>query len=252
MYNNRILITVRKVISMKVLITGGSRGIGAACVRKFTREGHNVAFIYRSDHDSANALSDECGAIAVQADISVPDDARRAVEYISGKFGGIDVLVNNAGISQIKMFSDLTDDDIRKMVDTDLLSAFYVTRSALPSMIARKNGRIINIGSMWGKTGASCEVHYSAAKAGIRGMTMALAKELGPSNITVNAVEPGVIATDMNAELNRDVIKELCEDTPLCRIGRAEDVAGVVYFLASEDAAFVTGQIIGVDGGFAV
>ena len=237
---------------MRILISGGARGIGAACVRKFAADGHNVAFIYRSAHEAAQRLADECGAVAICADISKPDEAREAVAKAIEALGGIDVLVNNAGIAQIKMFCDITDEDLANMLNTNLSSAFYVTRAALPSMVSQKWGRIINIGSMWGKVGASCEVHYSASKAGLRGMTMALAKELGPSNITVNAVEPGVIATDMNASLDQETLRELCDETPLCRIGKPEDVANLVGFLASEEASFITGQIIGVDGGFAV
>ena len=237
---------------MRILISGGARGIGAACVRKFATDGHSVAFIYRSAHEAAQRLADECGATAICADISKPDEARGAVAKTIEALGGIDVLVNNAGIAQIKMFCDITDEDLANMLNTNLSSAFYVTRAALPSMVSQKWGRIINIGSMWGKVGASCEVHYSASKAGLRGMTMALAKELGPSNITVNAVEPGVIATDMNASLDQETLRELCDETPLCRIGKPEDVANLVGFLASEEASFITGQIIGVDGGFAV
>jgi 3-oxoacyl-[acyl-carrier protein] reductase len=237
---------------MRILISGGARGIGAACVRKFASDGHSVAFIYRSAHEAAKRLADECGAVAICADISKPDEAREAVAKAIEALGGIDVLVNNAGIAQIKMFCDITDEDLNTMLSTNLSSAFYVTRAALPSMVSQKWGRIINIGSMWGKVGASCEVHYSASKAGLRGMTMALAKELGPSNITVNAVEPGVIATDMNASLDQETLRELCDETPLCRIGKPEDVANLVGFLASEEASFITGQIIGVDGGFAV
>ena len=237
---------------MRILISGGARGIGAACVRKFASDGHSVAFIYRSAHEAAKRLADECGAVAICADISRPNEAREAVAKAIEALGGIDVLVNNAGIAQIKMFCDITDEDLNTMLSTNLSSAFYVTRAALPSMVSQKWGRIINIGSMWGKVGASCEVHYSASKAGLRGMTMALAKELGPSNITVNAVEPGVIATDMNASLDQETLRELCDETPLCRIGKPEDVANLVGFLASEEASFITGQIIGVDGGFAV
>ena len=237
---------------MRILISGGARGIGAACVRKFASDGHSVAFIYRSAHEAAKRLADECGAVAICADISRPNEAREAVAKAIEALGGIDVLVNNAGIAQIKMFCDITDEDLANMLNTNLSSAFYITRAALPSMVSQKWGRIINIGSMWGKVGASCEVHYSASKAGLRGMTMALAKELGPSNITVNAVEPGVIATDMNASLDQETLRELCDETPLCRIGKPEDVANLVGFLASEEASFITGQIIGVDGGFAV
>ena len=138
------------------------------------------------------------------------------------------------------------------MIDTDLSGAFYVTRETVKAMIPQKSGRVINVGSMWGKVGAACEVHYSAAKAGIRGMTMALAKELGPSNITVNCVEPGVIDTDMNAHISDEDMDALRADTPLGRIGRADEVAELIYFLASDKAAFITGQIIGIDGGFAI
>ena len=237
---------------MKVLITGGSRGIGAACVRAFAAQGDRVAFFYHTQKERAEALAAETGAVALQADISDPASAQAAASRAIGELGGVDVLVNNAGIAQIKLFTDLTDADWRQMIDTNLGGAFYVTREAARRMISQKSGRIINIGSMWGKVGASCEVHYSAAKAGLRGMTMALAKELGPSGITVNCIEPGVIETEMNAMLDEETRRALCDETPLCRMGRAEEVASAVCFLASDTASFITGQIIGVDGGFAV
>lgn len=237
---------------MRILITGGSRGIGKALVERFSSPENKIAFIYRSSHDAAKELVAECGAVTICADISLPDEAKRAVYEALSALGGIDVLVNNAGISQIKMFTDITDSDWQTMIDTNLGGAFYVTRGALPFMISQKHGRIINIGSMWGKVGASCEVHYSASKAGLRGMTMALAKEVGPSGITVNAIEPGVIMTDMCSELDEETLKSLCEETPLGRLGAPHDVAELAYFLASDRASFITGQIIGVDGGFAV
>ena len=237
---------------MKVLITGGSRGIGAACVKAFAAQGDIVAFFYHTQTLRAEALARETGAIALQADLSDADAARAAVAQAIERLGGVDVLVNNAGIAQIKLFTDLNDEDWRRMLDTNLSSAFYVTREAARHMIAQQSGRIISIGSMWGKVGASCEVHYSAAKAGLRGMTMALAKELGPSHITVNCIEPGVIETDMNAALDAETKQALCEQTPLCRLGLPEEIADAVLFLASERASFITGQILGVDGGFAV
>lgn len=236
----------------RVLITGGSRGIGRACVEYFCGMGYKVAFVYANNDNAAMSCANSIGAYAVKADISTPDEARRAVAEAVEYLGGLDILVNNAGIAQIKLFTDITDDDYDKMISTNLSSAFYITREAVKPMISQKWGRVINIGSMWGKCGASCEVHYSASKAGLRGMTMALAKELGPSGITVNCVEPGVIDTDMNAELDEATLAELCDATPLCRIGTPSDVAALVGFLASDNASFITGQTIGVDGGYAI
>ena len=221
-------------------------------VERFSTPENKVAFLYRSSHAEAKALADACGAIAICSDLCNADVAKVAAEGAISRLGGIDVLINNAGISQIKLFTDITDADWQTMIDTNLSSAFYVTRAALPAMIAQKSGRIINIGSMWGKVGASCEVHYSASKSALRGFTMALAKEVGPSGITVNAIEPGVIMTDMCASFDNETLSALADETPLCRLGKPEDVAALAEFLASEEASFITGQIIGVDGGFAI
>jgi 3-oxoacyl-[acyl-carrier protein] reductase len=235
----------------KVLISGGSRGIGRACVEHFAKMGYSVAFIYKSQDEAAKSC-EECGAIGIKADISDPASAKEAVRRAIETLGGLDVLINNAGIAQIKLFTDISDEDWNKMISVNLSGAFYLTREALAPMIAQKSGRIINIGSMWGKCGASCEVHYSASKAALRGMTMALAKEVGPSGITVNCIEPGVIDTDMCAGLSKEDIDALCDATPLSRIGVPQDVAYLAEFLASDGAAFITGQCIGVDGGFAI
>ncbi len=237
---------------MNILITGGSRGIGKALVTCFAGEGHKVAFIYNHSESEAKKISEITGAFAVQADISDPDTAKAAVKKAAEYLGTIDVLINNAGISQIKLFTDITTDNWDKMIKVNLSGAFYITKEVSKTMISKKSGRIINIGSMWGKIGASCEVHYSASKAGLRGFTLALAKELGPSGITVNCIEPGVIQTDMNKMLDDQTLNDLCDQTPLCRLGTPQDVAALACFLASEKAGFITGQIIGVDGGFAI
>ncbi len=234
----------------KIIVSGGSRGIGAAVVRKFSQNGDKVAFIYKSADDAAEKLTNECNAVAVKADMSDAESADSAVKRAVEALGGVDVLVNSAGIAQIKLFTELTDDDWRRMLDTNLSSSFYACRAASRVMINAHSGRIVNIGSMWGRAGASCEAHYSASKAGLRGLTTALAKELGPSGITVNCIEPGVIDTDMNSALDDETRTALIEATPLCRIGTADDVAEAVFFLASERASFITGQCIGVDGGF--
>lgn len=237
---------------MRVIITGGSRGIGRAAVELFAKNGHQVVFFYKSNDNLANELCQLTGAAAIKCDIKNSEEAANAVTKAVELLGGIDALVNNAGVSGFCFFDSIADEQWRNMIDTNLSGAFYVTREAVKHMIPKKKGAIVNVGSMWGKVGASCEVHYSASKAGLRGMTMALAKELGPSGITVNCVEPGVIDTDMNAHLGKDDLDALCESTPLGRLGTPEEVAKLILFLCAPDASFITGQTIGIDGGFAI
>lgn len=234
----------------KIIVTGGSRGIGAEIVRRFSLNGDLVVFFYNNSETEAKRLSEETGAVALKADLSDPVSAEKAMESAVVYLHGVDVLVNCAGVAQIKLFTELTDADWDRMISTDLSGSFYTCRAAAREMVKAHYGRMVNIGSVWGRVGASCEVHYSAAKAGIRGLTMALAKELGPSGITVNCIEPGVIDTEMNAILDEETRRTLAEETPLCRIGSTGDIADAVFFLASDRASFITGQCLGVDGGF--
>ena len=236
----------------KILISGGSRGIGAAAVRYFAERGDRVAFIYRNADENARKLAEDTNAFTVKADVSDAQSAISAFREATELLGGIDILINCAGIAGFSLFTDISDEDWRRMLDTNLTSAFTLSREAAKVMVSQKSGKIINVGSVWGRMGASCEVHYSASKAGLRGLTQALAKELGPSGITVNCVEPGVIDTDMNSMLDENAMKELAEATPLCRIGKPEEVAAVIGFLASDEASFITGACIPVDGGFPV
>lgn len=235
-----------------VLITGGSRGIGRACVEKFAREGYKVSFIYNNSDSAAAELSELTGAYAIKADISKPEEAKRAVNNALSTMGSINILVNNAGISLIKLFTDTTDEDYYNIMNTNLGGTFFVTRETARNMISNYFGRIINIGSMWGKVGASCEVAYSASKSAIEGFTKALAKELGPSGICVNCIEPGVINTEMNAELDKETLAELCDETPLGKIGETSEIADFIFLIATEKSGFLTGQVIGFDGGFAI
>ncbi|MBQ8003899.1 MAG: SDR family oxidoreductase [Oscillospiraceae bacterium] len=232
---------------MRVIVTGASRGIGYAVSRAFAKRGDTVFATYKSTKDTLFRLAEEELAgkvIPVYCDVS----DEQSVKRIFAEVGNVDILVNNAGIAQFALLSDITGEDWDGMLDTNLKSAFLCSREASKGMIRRGFGRIINISSVWGIVGASCESHYSASKAGLIGFTRALAKELGPSGITVNCVSPGVIDTDMNAHLSAEDMRALCEETPLGKIGKPEDVAQAVLFFA--DAAFVTGENLSVGGGF--
>lgn len=241
-----------------VLITGGAGGIGEAICRSFAQKGYNIALHYSSSAEKAQELCKEFGneygikALSFGADFTADTEVKRLAQEVLCSFGAVDILVNNAGIAYQNLFQLADERKIKEVFDINLMSALSLTKEILPSMINSKWGRIVNISSMWGIAGASCEVHYSAAKAGLIGFTKALAKEVGPSGITVNCVAPGFIDTKMNSQLDEEAVKEIIEATPVMRAGTGEDVAALVSFLSSEKASFITGQIISVDGGFSV
>ncbi|MCI5928754.1 MAG: 3-oxoacyl-ACP reductase FabG [Pseudoflavonifractor capillosus] len=239
------------------LITGASRGIGAATARRLARAGYAVAVNYCSSEDRALALVEELRAeghtaMAVRADVSDPEQVQAMVDNVLDKFCQLDILVCNAGRSWVGLLGDMTVAEWRELLSVNLDSVFYCCKAVLPHMIHRKKGKIITVSSMWGQVGASCEAAYSASKAGVIGLTKALAKELGPSGIAVNCVAPGVIDTEMNKNLTDEDLDALREETPLERIGKAEDVAESVLFLASEGADFITGQVLCPNGGLII
>lgn len=235
------------------LVTGASRGIGAAIARKLHAEGYTVALHYHRSEAAARALAAALpGSLLLQADISDQTAVAGMAHTALLQLGHIDVLVNNAGIAQQKLFPDLTEEDWDQIFDVNVKGMFYLCREILPHMLARHSGSIVNLSSIWGITGASCEVAYSAAKAAVIGMTRALAKEAGPSGVRVNCVAPGVVITDMNAALSPETLEELRQETPLGVLGSPEDIAEAVAFLASERAAFITGQVLSPNGGFVI
>ena len=240
-----------------VLITGGARGIGKAMSKAFAKEGYNVLVNFNKSENEAKELytilnEKNFSVKLFKANISNREDVEDMVDYCIKEFGGLDVLVNNAGVSQDKLFTDITDEDWDNMMNINLKGSFYCSQVALKYMISEKKGNIINISSIWGISGASCEVHYSITKAGIIGMTKALAKEVGPSNIRVNSRAPGVINTDMLSGYNEEDIDALVEETPLMRLGTPEDIANCAIFLASDKSNFITGQVISPNGGFVI
>ena len=241
-----------------VLITGASRGIGAACARRFARDGWKVAVHYYKSEAEALALAEElraagAEAVPVRGDLSDPAQAARAVEGAQAALGHLDALVCNAGVAlPVQLLTDTTDDQWRRVMGTDLDGVFFTLRAAIPGMVSRKRGAIVTISSMWGVTGGSCEAPYSAAKAGVIGLTKALAKELGPSGIRVNCVAPGAIETDMTAFLTPEDRAALAGEAPLGRMGTPEEVAEAIRFRAGEEARFITGQVLRVDGGMVI
>lgn len=240
-----------------VLVTGASRGIGYATAKKFAQNGFNVAINYNVNRTAAESLERElaslqCRVMTVKADVSSQEQVLNMIEGVNSHLGNIDILVNNAGIAGQSLFTDITTEEWDRMFDINVKGMFHCCKAVLPQMIRNKWGKIVNISSIWGLTGASCEVHYSASKAAIIGLTRALAKEVGPSNIQVNCVAPGVIDTDMNSELDDQTLDELKEQTPLGIIGTGNDIAETVYFLTSDNAKFITGQVISPNGGFLI
>ena len=229
-----------------VIITGGSRGIGAAAVRAFSARGDQVAFLYEKEVEQAAAVAAETGALAIRCDVS--DEA--AVNAAFAQLSGTDILINNAGIADYDLINVITPERWRRLFAVNVDGAFYTSQAVLPQMLHRHTGCIINISSIWGLRGASCEVTYAATKAALIGLTRSLAAELAPTGIRVNCVAPGVIHTDMLDALPPEIVPQLVEQTPLGRLGKPEDIAEAVAFLADERASFITGQVLTADGGF--
>ena len=238
-----------------VLVTGSSRGIGAGIARRFAQEGHRVAIHYHERENAARALYDElasagCSVMLVQGDITSEPEVKAIIAQVNERFGFVDVLVNNAGIAlPTQLVTDTTLADWERVFSVNTTGMFLVTNAALPAMVSQKRGAIVNISSMWGVTGGSCEVAYSASKAAIIGYTKALAKEVAQSGIRVNCVAPGFVLTEMTQCFSEETICGICEETPLLRAGVPEDIAAAAYFLGTEESSFITGQVLSVDGG---
>ncbi|MEA4870371.1 MAG: 3-oxoacyl-ACP reductase FabG [Christensenella sp.] len=238
-----------------VLVTGSSRGIGACIARRFAQEGHRVAIHYHERENAACALFEElasagCSVLLARGDIACEAEVKTMVAQVQERLGFIDVLVNNAGIAlPTQLVTDTALADWNRVFAINTTGMFLVTNAVLPEMVSQKRGAIVNISSMWGVTGGSCEVPYSASKAAMIGYTKALAKEVAPSGIRVNCIAPGFVLTEMTQCFSQEVIQGICEETPLLRAGRPEDVASAAYFLGTEESSFITGQVLSVDGG---
>ena len=238
-------------MSKNILIIGGSRGIGAEAVRQFSKD-NMVAFTYFRSELEADKLRQETGATPIRCDVKFCNSVKVAVDKAIETLGTIDVLICNAAIADTNLITEIGEERWQEVIDTNLNGVYYAINYVLPSMISRKSGNIITISSMWGQVGASCEVAYSAAKAGVIGLTKALAKEVGPSGIRVNSIAPGMIDTEMNKNVDAATVKEIADETPLERIGTVADVVATMRFLASDEASFITGQIIPVNGGLVI
>ena len=237
------------------IVTGASRGIGREIAKTLAREGIIVVANYNKSEENALELQRELKSENIdidifKADVSKREEGRNLVQYTLNKYGKIDILINNAGISEYKVFTDETDEDWNKIINTNLYSAFVMCQEVVPNMIHNKNGCIVNISSIWALVGSSLEVLYSISKAGMDGLTKGLAKELGPSNIRVNSVAPGAIDTDMNSNLTKEELEQLEEETPLGKIGKTEDIAKCVKWLVEDE--FTTGQVISPNGGWVI
>ncbi|MBQ0125447.1 MAG: 3-oxoacyl-ACP reductase FabG [Clostridiales bacterium] len=240
-----------------VLITGGSRGIGRACALKFAVNGYNVVFCYRDNDEAADETEFACMALGAdcrkfKCDVSDENEVKRMFAYAECEFGGADVLVNNAGVARSGLFTDFSREDYDFLFNTNVLGAMLCAREAAKLMIRNGGGRIINVSSMWGVCGSSCEAIYSASKAAVIGLTKALAKELSLSHITVNAIAPGVIDTEMNSCYDKETMDSLVAETLLGRLGTADDVASAALYLAGDGASFITGEVLNVNGGFVI
>ena len=233
-----------------ILISGASRGIGRQIAIDLSQTAYTVIANYNKSEQSAKELQTQFNIDTFQADISKGTEIKQLTDYVLKKYGKIDVLINNAGISQTKLFTDITDEDWNKMINTNLYSAFKLTQKCLPNMIHNKSGCIINISSMWGQVGASCESLYSITKAGIDAMTKSLAKELGPSGIRVNSIAPGFIDTDMNKCYSKEDVQGIISETPLEKIGQPSDISKCIKWLIEDQ--FTTGQIISINGGLVI
>lgn len=243
----------KSIVNKVVVVTGGSRGIGAQIVKTLANENYKVILNYNNSKEQAEKIQQEVleqgkEIEIIKADVSKREETEKLIQFAINKFNKIDVLINNAGISQEGLFTDVTEEEWQKIINTNLNSVFYCNQQALKYMIPEQQGCIINISSIWGETGASCEVAYSTTKAAINGMTKALAKEVGPSNIRVNAIAPGIIDTDMNRNLTNEELEQIKEQIPLNKIGKALDIAKCVKWLIEDE--YTTGQIISINGGW--